>query len=86
MRLFERKLLVCEELMDEATLECRRCEREVEQCNDELLGDEALDEPELGEEGRLEVYGEIRTLEVPTKKKKKKKKDLFPAAWAQEVR
>lgn len=42
MRLFERKLLVARDMIDEAEVDLRRCERDMEACADELAADEIV--------------------------------------------
>ena len=42
MRLFERKLVVVKGMMADAAAEARRCERDMEMCQDEIHADDRL--------------------------------------------
>ena len=62
MRLAERKNVVVQALIDEADVESSRCERETQRCHQELLLDD--ERMELTEDQRMELFTEVRTLEV----------------------
>jgi len=57
MRLSERKLLVLQQMMDEAETESARCEREISECNEELAKDEV--DMALSDADRLDLYNEV---------------------------
>ena len=62
MRLAERKITVCQGLIDEAESESARCEADIEMCNNELAEDDEI--MEMGEEERNDIFREIKVLEV----------------------
>ena len=62
MRLFERKLLVVQDMMLEAEAESQRCERDIEMCNEELIADDEMGD--LRDDERVDIFNEIRALEV----------------------
>ena len=62
MRLAERKILVCQGLIDEAESESARCESDIEICNKELADDD--ENLEMTDEERNDILREIKVLEV----------------------
>ena len=62
MRLAERKIAVCQGLIEEAESESSRCESDIEMCNTELAEDDEI--MEMTEEERNDVFREIKILEV----------------------
>ena len=58
MRLSERKLMVLQEMMDEAEAESARTEREISECNEELQADET--NMQLSDKDRLDLFNEVR--------------------------